>query len=125
MPPRMPDENSGSRQPRRYAASPGRTADAFNRIAEQIQPHRHSLTRRKHIDNPATQRILARLHHRAGAVVAIGIQKRRQSAGGMLSPTLRRIPAPTSAALGVTFCNTAFTVVSANPLFRGFGLAVG
>ena len=50
-------------------------ANRLDRVAEQINPHRRRLARRKHVDDPATQRILARLHHRAGAIIPVRIQK--------------------------------------------------
>ncbi len=45
-------------------------ADAFQRVAEEIEPHRAERARREQVEDAAAHRIFAGLHHRAGAVEA-------------------------------------------------------
>ena len=50
-------------------------ADAFDLVAEQVEPHRLCLTRREQIDQAAAHCVLARLHHRIGAAIAVGVEE--------------------------------------------------
>ena len=49
-------------------------ADRFQRVAEEIQPHRFHHARRVEVDDAAAHRIIARLAHRRGAVVAVELE---------------------------------------------------
>ena len=46
-------------------------ADRFQRVAEEVEPHRLVETRRKQIEDAATHGVFARLAHRRGAAVAV------------------------------------------------------
>ena len=48
---------------------------AFDRVAEQVNAYRVGLTSRVDVDNAAAHRILAVLHHGAGAAVAVRLQE--------------------------------------------------
>jgi hypothetical protein len=52
--------------------------DALQRIAEEIEAHRRGPSRREEIENAAAHRELARLHDRAGALIADLLQTLRQ-----------------------------------------------
>src|SRR5580693_6082140 len=51
-------------------------ANALDGVAEQVDAHRCRLAGGEYVDDAAAQRIFAGIHHRAGAPVAIGIEKR-------------------------------------------------
>ena len=54
------------------------TANALNRVAEQIEAHRLGLPGRENIDNAAADGIFPWFHHRAGARITMRFQKSRQ-----------------------------------------------
>jgi hypothetical protein len=49
--------------------------DRLDGIAEQVQPHRIRFAGREDVDDPATHRIFARLHHRAGTPISVCFQE--------------------------------------------------
>ena len=53
-------------------------ADRFDRVAEQVEPHRIGLAGGEDVDDAAAHGVFARLHHRAGAAIAVGFQEARQ-----------------------------------------------
>ena len=53
-------------------------ADFFDLVAEQVDPKRCGLAGREQVDQPAADSILARLHHRLGALIAMPLQKGEQ-----------------------------------------------
>ena len=63
-------------------------ADQFQRVAEEIEPHRRVHARREQIDDAAAHRIVARLAHGGGAGEAVELEPlrharhRQQRAGG-------------------------------------------
>ena len=56
-------------------------ADALHRVAEEIQAQRLGLAAREHVENAAAHGEFAGLHHRVGAVVAVGGQELGQAFG--------------------------------------------
>ena len=55
-----------------------KSPDRFNLIPEKLHPHRLILLRRKHIQNPAANRILPRHLHRISLLVTHALQMQRQ-----------------------------------------------
>ena len=50
----------------------------FDRVAEQVEADRIGLAGREDVDDAAAHGVFARLHHRAGAAVAVGFQEAGQ-----------------------------------------------
>src|SRR5579863_981628 len=49
-------------------------ADAFERIAEEIEPYRLAHTRREQVNDAAADRVIAGLAHRRGAVETVELE---------------------------------------------------
>ena len=60
--------------PRRSLGFRVEGTDRFQRIAKEIQPHRFGCARREYIDHAAAHGIVARLHHRRRACIAIDLE---------------------------------------------------
>ena len=90
-------------------------ADRLQRVAEEVEPHRIAHAGRIEIDDAAAHRVVARLAHRRGAVVAVELQPlhhavHRQHVAGRGRERLRR-----DQSRGGTRWSAALTVVSTTP----------
>ena len=91
-------------------------ADRLQRVAEEVEPHRIADAGRIEIDDAAAHRVVARLAHRRGAVVAVELEPLASRRPSPACCRARRTAiASRSASRGGTRCSAALTVVSTTP----------